>query len=77
MFVGNDTDRDSHDDFDNNNENGGLLGGCKITDPFFQTQGCCWSHGQLPLSEDVADYAVYFIGDPISSPITALSVVSL
>ena len=77
MFVGNDTDRDSHDDFDNNNENGGLLGGCKITDPLLQTQGCCWSHGQLPLSEDVADYAVYFIGDPISSPIPALSVISL
>ena len=28
MFVDNDTDIDSHDDFANNNENGGLLGGC-------------------------------------------------
>ena len=27
MFVDSDTDRGSHDDFNNNNENGGLLGG--------------------------------------------------
>ena len=26
MFVDNETDRDSHDDFDSNNENGGLFG---------------------------------------------------
>ena len=49
----------------------------EVTDPLLQTQGCCWSHGELPLSEDVADYAVYFIGDPISSPIPDLSVISL
>ena len=30
MFVDNDTDIDSHDDFANNNENGGLLGGCMV-----------------------------------------------
>ena len=30
MFVDNDTDIDSHDDFANNNENGGLLGGFMV-----------------------------------------------
>ena len=30
MFVDKYTDRDSHDDFDNNNKNGGLLGGCMV-----------------------------------------------
>ena len=29
-------------------------------------QGCCWSHGQLPLLENVQDYAVYIIGDALS-----------
>ena len=28
-------------------------------------QGCCWSHGQLPLPDDVQDYAVYLIGDAL------------
>ena len=28
-------------------------------------QGCCWSHGQLPLPEDIPDYAVYLIGDAL------------
>ena len=30
MFVDSDTDRGSHDDFGDNNENGGLLGGCMV-----------------------------------------------